>query len=53
VNKTEFIEGVAEEPVGFNSEAQRYFEAIENVIISALKHGEEVQITGFSKFYAR
>jgi DNA-binding protein HU-beta len=32
---------------------QRYFEAIENVITSTLKEDQEVQITGFGKFYAR
>ncbi len=53
MHKTEFIERVAEEASGSKSEAQRYFEAVENVIISALKHDEEVQITGFGKLYAR
>lgn len=53
VNKTEFIERIAEEADGSKSEAQRYFEAFENVITSALKEDEEVQITGFGKFYAR
>ena len=53
MNKTEFIERVAEEAGGSKSEAQRYFEAVENVITSALKDDEEVQITGFGKFYAR
>jgi DNA-binding protein HU-beta len=51
VNKTEFIERVAEEVGGSVSEAQRYFDAIENVVTSSLKNGEEVQITGFGKFY--
>ncbi len=51
MNKTEFIERVAEEVDGSVSEAQRYFDAIENVITSTLKDGEEVQITGFGKFY--
>jgi DNA-binding protein HU-beta len=53
VKKTEFIERIAEEAKGTKSEAQRYFEAVENVIVSALKDDEEVQITGFGKFYAR
>jgi DNA-binding protein HU-beta len=53
VNKTEFIERIAEEADGTKSEAQRYFEAVENVITSALKDDEEVQITGFGKFYVR
>jgi DNA-binding protein HU-beta len=53
VNKTEFIERVAEEAGGSVSEAQRYFDAIENVVTSTLKDGEEVQITGFGKFYVQ
>ncbi len=53
MNKTEFIERIAEEADGPKSEAQRYFEAVENVITSALKDGEEVQITGFGKFYVQ
>jgi DNA-binding protein HU-beta len=53
VNKTKFIERIAEEADVPKSEAQRYFEAIENVITSALKEDQEVQITGFGKFYAR
>ena len=53
MNKTKFIERIAEEADVPKSEAQRYFEAIENVITSALKEDQEVQITGFGKFYAR
>ena len=53
MNKTEFIERVAEEADVPVSESQRYFEAVENVITSALKDGEEVQITGFGKFYVQ
>jgi DNA-binding protein HU-beta len=53
VNKTEFIERVAKEADGSVSEAQRYFDADENVVTSALKGGEEVQITVFGKFYVR
>lgn len=53
MNKTEFIERIAEEADSSKSEAQRYFEAFENVVTSALKDDEEVQITGFGKFYAR
>ncbi len=51
MNKTEFIERVAEEANVPVSKAQRHFDAVENVITSALKNGEEVQITGFGKFY--
>jgi DNA-binding protein HU-beta len=32
------------------SEAQKHFEAFEEVVTEALKAGEEVQITGFGKF---
>ena len=32
------------------SEAQKHFEAFEQVVTEALKAGEEVQITGFGKF---
>ena len=53
VNKTEFLERMAQEAGGSKSEAQRYFDAFENVIASALKDGDEVRITGFGKFYAR
>jgi len=53
VNKTKFIERIADEADGPKSEAQRYVEAVENVITSALKEDQEVQITGFGKFYAR
>ena len=53
MNKTEFIERIAKEVGVSNRDAQRFFEAFENVITSALKKDEEVQITGFGKFYAR
>ena len=53
MNKTEFLERIAQEAGGSKSEAQRYFEAVENVSASALKDGDEVRITGFGKFYAR
>ena len=53
MNKTKFIERIAEEADGTKGEAQRYFEAVENVITSALKDDERVQIMGFGKFYAR
>jgi DNA-binding protein HU-beta len=34
-------------------EVQKYWEAFKNAISSALKGGEEVQITGFGKFYVQ
>jgi DNA-binding protein HU-beta len=53
VHKMEFIERIAEKTDVPKGEAQRYFEAVEEVITSALKDDEEVQITGFGKFYVR
>ena len=53
MHKTEFIERIAEKADVPKGEAQRYFEAAEAVITSALKDDEEVQITGFGKFYVR
>ena len=53
MNKTEFIERLAEEVDVSISEAQRYLDAVETAITSALKDGEEVQITGFGKFYVQ
>ena len=50
MKKTELIERIAEEADVPRSEAQRHFEAFEEVVTEALKAGEEVQITGFGKF---
>ncbi len=53
MNKTQFIERIAERAVVPTSEAQRYFEAFEKVVTETLKGGDEVQITGFGKFSVR
>ena len=53
MKKKELIERIAEEAGTPRSEAQRYFEAFEEVVTEALKAGEEVQITGFGKFSVR
>jgi DNA-binding protein HU-beta len=50
VKKKELIERIAEKAGVPNSEAQKHFEAFEEVVTEALKAGEEVQITGFGKF---
>jgi DNA-binding protein HU-beta len=50
MKKKELIERIAEEAEVSNSEAQKHFEAFEEVVTEALKAGEEVQITGFGKF---
>ncbi len=53
MNKTELIEKIADEANGSKSEAQRFFEAFTNVVESALKKDDQVQITGFGKFYVQ
>jgi len=50
MKKKELIERIAKEAEVPRSEAQKYFEAFEEVVTEALKAGEEVQITGFGKF---
>jgi DNA-binding protein HU-beta len=50
VKKKELIERIAEKADVPKSEAQKHFEAFEEVVTEALKAGEEVQITGFGKF---
>lgn len=50
MNKSEFIEKVAQEADVYTSEAQRYFEAFEKVVTETLRGGDEVRITGFGKF---
>ena len=53
MNKTDLIEKIADEANGSKSEAQRFFDAFQDVITSALKDDEVVQITGFGKFYVQ
>jgi nucleoid DNA-binding protein len=53
MNKKELIERIAEEADAPKSEAQKHFEAFEQVVAEALKGGQEVQITGFGKFSVR
>jgi DNA-binding protein HU-beta len=53
MNKSQLIEKIAEETGGSRSEAQKYFEAFTNVVEQELKNGEQVQITGFGKFYVQ
>jgi DNA-binding protein HU-beta len=50
VKKKELIGRIAKEAEVSKSEAQKHFEAFEEVVTEALKAGEEVQITGFGKF---
>ena len=53
MKKKELIERFAQEAGAPRSEAQKHFEAFEEVVTEALKAGEEVQITGFGKFSVR
>ncbi len=53
MNKTELIEKIAEKAAVPKSEAQKHFDAFEEVVTDVLKSGDEVQITGFGKFYVR
>jgi DNA-binding protein HU-beta len=53
LKKTELIEAIAERANAPKSQAQKYFDAFEEVVTNALKGGDEVQITGFGKFYVR
>ena len=50
MKKKELIERIAQEARASEAEAQKHFEAFEQVVTEALKGGEEVQITGFGKF---
>ncbi len=53
MNKTELIEAIAQKADVPKSQAQKYFDAFEEVVTDTLKGGDEVQITGFGKFYVR
>ena len=53
MNKTELIERIAEEAGVAEEEARNYFKAFEEVVARSLRAGEEIQITGFGKFYVR
>ncbi len=53
MNKTELIEKIADETNASKNEAQRFFDAFTNVVESELKSGNQVQITGFGKFYVQ
>jgi DNA-binding protein HU-beta len=53
VNKTTLIERIADQADASKSEAQRFFDAFTGVVESELKKGNQVQITGFGKFYVQ
>jgi DNA-binding protein HU-beta len=53
LKKTELIEAIAEKTDAPKSQAQKHLDAFEEVVTDTLKGGDEVQITGFGKFYVR
>ena len=53
MNKTELIEAIAKRADVPKSQAHKHFDAFEDVVTNVLKSGDEVQITGFGKFYVR
>ena len=53
MKKTELIEAIAQKADVPKSQAQKYFDAFEQVVTDTLKGGDEVQIMGFGKFYVR
>ena len=53
MNKTELVEEIAQRSDSSKAQVQRYTDTLQKVLTKALKGGEEVQITGFGKFYVR
>ena len=53
MNKTQLIEKIADEANASKSDAQKFFDAFTDVVESELKKGNQVQITGFGKFYVQ
>ena len=51
LSKNELVQRIADEAKGSKSEAQRFFDAFQEVVTDALKRDEQVQITDFGKFY--
>ncbi len=53
MNKTDLIESIANGTGSSKSDAQKFVEKFISTIEDALKRGEDVQITGFGKFYVQ
>jgi DNA-binding protein HU-beta len=47
------IEKIADEANASKSDAQKFFDAFTEVVQSELKAGNQIQITGFGKFYVQ
>lgn len=52
MNKSELVTRIAEEAAMPQPEAARHLEAFLGTVTEALKDDQEIQITGFGKFYA-
>ncbi len=53
VNKTQLIERIANKTGSSKSDAQKFFDEFLDTVTGSLKNGEDVQITGFGKFYVQ
>lgn len=53
MNKTDFIAEVAKAAGATRADAERVMGAFEEVVISALKAGDKVQLTGFGVFESK
>ena len=53
MNKTDLIQEIADKTNSSRSDAQKFFDAFTDVVESALKNDDQVQITGFGKFYVQ
>ncbi len=53
MNKTDLIQEIADKTNSSRSDAQKFFDAFTDVVESALKQDDQVQITGFGKFYVQ
>ena len=52
MKKTELVDQIAEQAEMDRAQVARHLDALLEVVTESLKSGEEVQITGFGKFYA-
>jgi DNA-binding protein HU-beta len=53
MNKTELVQEIADKANASKNDAQKFFDAFTDVVESQLKKGNQVQITGFGKFYVQ
>ncbi|CAN5876831.1 HU family DNA-binding protein [soil metagenome] len=53
LNKTDLVERISNKTQNSKSETQKFVQEFINTVEGALKNGEEVQITGFGKFYVQ